>query len=170
MYVERKEEEERFSRGYSRRIFRRRRRKSPRGLFATSEVLTIRRYERLTLLERRLVEWIIVLGRAPRASALVLPPLWTMFERRRHSGNQVDSQSAHFSRRDRSLAIPHPTNPPLPSTFSTTHKSFLLSRTLIRFIGASTILSTIDSKSSNVPIFQTTNGISHSRKSILNLI
>ncbi|KOC61810.1 Uncharacterized protein C4orf37 [Habropoda laboriosa] len=30
--------------------------------------------------------------------ALVLPPLWTMFERRRHSGNQLDSQSAYFPR------------------------------------------------------------------------
>ncbi|TGZ50692.1 hypothetical protein DBV15_06914 [Temnothorax longispinosus] len=36
------------------------------------------------------------------ATVPVLPPLWTMFERRRHSGNQVDSQSAHFPHRDRS--------------------------------------------------------------------
>lgn len=36
------------------------------------------------------------------ATAVVLPPLWTMFERRRHSGNQVDSQSAYFPHHDRS--------------------------------------------------------------------
>ena len=34
------------------------------------------------------------------ATVLVLPPLWMMFERRRHSGNQVDSQSVHFPHRD----------------------------------------------------------------------
>lgn len=33
------------------------------------------------------------------ATATVLPPLWSMFERRRHSGNQVDSQSAYFPHR-----------------------------------------------------------------------
>lgn len=44
------------------------------------------------------------------ATVLVLPPLWTMFERRRHSGNQVDSQSAHFPHRDRSPTSLHKGN------------------------------------------------------------
>ncbi|EGI71005.1 hypothetical protein G5I_00114 [Acromyrmex echinatior] len=44
------------------------------------------------------------------ATVLVLPPLWMMFERRRHSGNQVDSQSVHFPHRDRSPTSPHKGN------------------------------------------------------------
>jgi len=97
----RRSEGARVSRGYSRRIFPRR--KSRRG-FAQREVLTIRHYEAANppSPSRGLVEWIIVLGRTPQPRSPVLPPLWTMFERRRHSGNQVDSQSAHFPRHDRS--------------------------------------------------------------------
>lgn len=44
------------------------------------------------------------------ATVPVLPPLWTMFERRRHSGNQVDSQSAHFPHYDRSPTFLHKGN------------------------------------------------------------
>lgn len=88
-----------LSKGYSRRIFRRRRLEVPAGL-SQREVLTIRRYEaanpppaRARRVDNRFREG---------AKATVLPPLWSMFERRRHSGNQVDSQSAHFPHYDRS--------------------------------------------------------------------
>ncbi|KYN01007.1 hypothetical protein ALC62_08233, partial [Cyphomyrmex costatus] len=52
------------------------------------------------------------------ATVLVLPLLWTMFERRRHSGNQVDSQSAHFPHRDRSPTSLHKGNRLFQALFS----------------------------------------------------
>lgn len=70
--------------------------------------------------ERGLVEWIIVLGRAPQAPDPVLPPLWTMFERRRHSGNQLDSQSAYFP----TVAADRRRKPPLSSPIKSSRRVF----------------------------------------------